>query len=116
MILPLATVAFAAGHAGAAAAGAGIATYYATVTGSGTVTNSSGVHAASHPSVGVYNLTFNRANTGCAYLAAVTGTDANVGFAVAERVDATNFTVRTYNGNSSALASLAFNLIVSCAN
>jgi hypothetical protein len=99
-----------------AEAASGVATFYANVTGPGTVASSSGVHASSHPSTGVYNLTFNRTNNGCAPSATISGGATNVGYAVVERVSSTEYTVRTYSGSSAALSNLAFTILVLCLN
>jgi hypothetical protein len=96
----------------APAAIAQVSTYYARVTGTGAIGNSSGVHAAVHNATGLYTVTFNRDITDCGYVASIVGTAS--GLVSVTRTTANDLEVRIWNVTGTA-ANRQFAVIVTCA-
>jgi hypothetical protein len=89
----------------------GFASYFARVSGAGNVIRSSGVSDVTHSAVGVYEVTFNRAVSSCAFVASVSAPTA--AYATVNFKSAKVLTVRTFASNG-AKANNDFNMMVTC--
>jgi hypothetical protein len=107
----LCAAALAAAASGSANA-SGFATYFAEVNLHGRVVQSSAVHVATRSGRGNYTVEFNRAVTGCASTATVTGRAP--GYAVISSAAGSTIDIVTY-AKTGVATDLPFNLIVTCA-
>jgi len=96
----------------AAAQSFGVATFFATVQGTGVTVLSSGVQASAKTGLGKYRVTFTRPITSCAFVASPLG--ALGGQASVKRRGQKHVDVSTFSSSGGA-ANRAFNLIVFCA-
>jgi hypothetical protein len=90
----------------------GYATYFARVSASAAVLNSSGVSEAVQASTGVYSISFNRNVNYCGWIASVNGPTS--GYATTTLADPRTITVRTFAADGTA-ANRAFTVFVQCA-
>jgi hypothetical protein len=108
----LATVSAMLVTADSASKAIGYATYFARVSATATVLNSSGVSEAVQASTGVYSISFNRNVNYCGWIAGVNGPTS--GYATTTLADPRTITVRTFAADG-AVANRAFTVFVQCA-